>query len=175
MRWPRNMVQLERMKRQLRLLALQLQRRQGKLLPALPLHGEAEHDVVGSEDAPVLEDDGFGPPPKEPKGLAEPLHPGGCPLEDPTSASNPGPKQQRTQFAVAIEGPNTECLSEVQEDTNVIMRHKAFKHIAQEEPLPITKDAACGIQAPIKVVIALQPWTRTGHTCAGSISFGWTS
>ena len=26
--------------------------------------GEAEQDVVGSEDAPALEDDGVGPPPK---------------------------------------------------------------------------------------------------------------
>ena len=93
----------------------------------------------------------FGPPPKEPKGLAEPLRPGGRPFEDPTSASNPGPEKQRIQFVVAIEGPNKEYFSEVHED--VIMRHKAFNHIAQEEPLPITKDAACGNPG------AIQQWS----------------
>ena len=112
--------------------------------------GEAEQDVFWLKDAPVPEeDDGFGPA-LPPQGSAEPLLPGALPLEHPTSASPPRPKKQRIQFAVAvpIEGPNKEYLSEVQDDINVIMRHKAFKHIAQEEPLPITKDAACGIQEP---------------------------
>ena len=97
----------------------------------------------------LKKDDGFGPA-LPPQGSAEPLLPRALPLEHPTSASPPRPKKQRIQFAVAvpIEGPNKEYLSEVQDDINVIMRHKAFKHIAQEEPLPITKDAACGIQEP---------------------------
>ena len=51
-------------------------------------------------------------------------------------------------IVVAIEGPSKEYLSDAQEYINVIMRYKAFKHIAQEEPLPITKDAECGIQEP---------------------------
>ena len=77
--------------------------------------------------------------------MAEPL---GRPLEDPTSASSPSPNKRRVQFVVAIDGPNKEYLSEVQEYINVIMRHKAFNHIAQEDPLPITKDAERGIQEP---------------------------
>ena len=111
---------------------------------------EPEQYVFWLKDAPVPEeDDGFGPA-LPPQGSAEPLLPRALPLEHPTSASPPGPKKQRIQFAVAvpIEGPNKEYLSEVQDNINVIMRHKAFKHIAQEEPLPITKDAACGIQEP---------------------------
>ena len=89
--------------------------------------------------APVPEeDDGIGPA-LPPQGSAEPLLPRALPLAHPTSESPPGPKKQRIQFAVAvpIEGPNKEYLSDVQDDINVIMRHKAFKHIAQEEPLPI--------------------------------------
>ena len=76
MSWPRNRVQLDRMKGQLRLLAVQLQGRQGQLLPALQLHREAEQDVVRVANALVLEDDAFGTPYPEPKGLADPLHPG---------------------------------------------------------------------------------------------------
>ena len=53
---------------------------------------------------------------------------------------NPNPKKRRLQFPVSTEGPNKEYLSEVQEDINAIMRHKAFKHLAQEDPFPITKD-----------------------------------
>ena len=142
----------------------------GEVAAGSAVAGEAEQDVVGSEDAPVLEDDGFGPPPKEPKGLAEPLHPGGRPLEDPTSASNPGPKKQRIQFVVAIEGPNKEYFSEVQED--VIMRHKAFKHIAQEEPLPITKDAECGIQEPFNSGQCVTALAKRGTYISG-FNFFW--
>ena len=36
----------------------------GEVVAGSAVAGEAEQDVVGSEDAPVLEDDGFGPPPK---------------------------------------------------------------------------------------------------------------
>jgi len=57
-----------------------------------------------------IEDDGFGPPCPEPKGLAEPL---GSPLADPTYARNPSPKKRRIQFDVAIEGPSNECLPKV--------------------------------------------------------------
>ena len=42
----------------------------------------------------------------------------------------PAPKKRRIQFVVAIEGPNKEYASEVQEDINVTMRHNAAKHIA---------------------------------------------
>ena len=85
---------------------------------------EAEQYAVWYEDAGVSEDDGFGPPCPEPKGLAEPLGP---PLEDPTYPSNPSPKKRRIQLVVAIEGPNQEYFSEVQEYINVIMRHKALQ------------------------------------------------
>ena len=44
----------------------------GEVAAGSAVAGEAEQDVVRSEDAPALEDDGFGPPPQEPK--AEPLH-----------------------------------------------------------------------------------------------------
>ena len=106
---------------------------------------EAEQYVVWYEDAGVSEDDGFGPPCPEPKGLAGPLGPL---REHPASASNPRPKKRNIQFVVVIEGPKKEYLSEDQEDINAIMRHTAFKHIAQKHPLPITKDAECGIQEP---------------------------
>ena len=54
----------------------------GEVAAGSAVAGEAEPDVVGSEDAPVVEDDCFGPPLKEPN--AEPLRPGGRPLEDHT-------------------------------------------------------------------------------------------
>ena len=118
-------------------------------------------------------DDGFGPT-LPPQGSAEPLLPRALPLEHPTSASPPGPKKQRIQFAVAvpIEGPNKEYLSEVQDDIIVTMRHKAFKHIAQEEPLPITKDAACGIQEPFNSGQCVTALVRLGTYIAG-FNFFW--
>ena len=92
------------------------------------------------------------------------------PLEDPTLASNPGPNKERIQFVVAMEGPNKEYFSEVQED--VIMRHKACKHIAQEGPLPIKKDAECCIQEPFNIGECVTALARRGAYISG-FNFFW--
>jgi hypothetical protein len=63
-------------------------------------------------------------------------------------------------------------LSEVQEDINAIMRYKAFKDIAQEEPLPITKDAECGIQEPFNSGECVTALARRGAYISG-FNFFW--
>jgi len=134
----------------------------GEVVAGSAVAGEAEQDDVWDKYADI-EYDGVGPPSLEPKGLAAPLFGPPLELEDPTSASKPSPKKRRIQFVVAIEGPNKAYLSEVQAYVQVIMRREAFNHIAQEDPLPITKEAECGIQEPFnsgRCVTALaRQWT----------------
>ena len=47
------------------------------------------------------------------------------------------------------------------------MRHKAFNYIAQEDPLPITKDAECGIQDPFNTGQCLTALARRGTYISG--------
>jgi hypothetical protein len=67
-------------------------------------------------------------------------------------ARGPKPTAKKPKFpqAVVIDGPNKEYLSEVQDDISTILQCKVFKGIAQEDPLPISKDSECGIQEPFK-------------------------
>ena len=48
----------------------------------------------------------------------------------------------------------------------------AFNHIAQEEPLPITKDAECGIQEPFNSGQCVTALARRGAYISG-FSFLW--
>jgi len=60
----------------------------------------------------------------------------------------PPPSKPGKFKAVVIDGPNKEYLSEVQDDISTILSCKTFRDIATEDPLPISKDAECGIQEP---------------------------
>ena len=79
------------------------------------------------------------------------------PKEAGTSASGepqlpkPNPNEQKVakkQRTDVEPGPNRDYLSAVQADLNTVLQCKAYKGVAQAEPLPICKDAECGIQEP---------------------------
>ena len=100
----------------------------------LGLAGEAAQ--AGPEELPVPQ----GPPvqrgPPVPKSPRVP--------EAGAAAAHPAKKFRK----VTVEGPNRDYLSEVQDDINTILNCRAFKDIAQAEPMPIREDAECGIQEP---------------------------
>ena len=133
--------------------------------------GEAEQDVVGSEDAPVRDDDGCGPPLMEPK--AEPLLPGGRPLEDATSASSPGPKKQRIQFVVATEVPTRSTCPKFKKTSMSACATKPSITLPRRCPCPSRRTRSVASKSHSTVVSALQPWPTRGHTYPGSGSFGW--
>ena len=47
---------------------------------------------------------------------------------------------------MVIDCPNKEYASEVQYELGRILQCEVFKGIAQDDPLPINKDAECGIK-----------------------------
>ena len=81
-------------------------------------------------------------------------------------------KKPKFPQAVVIDGPNKEYLSEVQDDISTILQCKAFKGIAQEDPLPISKDAECGIQEPFQSEQCETALRRRGTYIAG-LNFFW--
>ena len=60
----------------------------------------------------------------------------------------------------------------LKKDINVIMRHKAVNHNAQEDPLPITQDVECGIQEPFNIGQCITALARRGTYLSG-YNFFW--
>jgi len=90
----------------------------------------------------------------------------------PASAKPPPGKPHKPLKSIVIDGPNKDYLSEVQDDISTILRSKLFKDIAQEDPLPISKDAECGIQEPFDAEQCKTALSRRGTYIAG-FNFFW--
>ena len=90
----------------------------------------------------------------------------------PASAKAATGRPPKPPKSIVIDGPNKEYLSEVQDDISTILHSKAFKDIAQEDPLPISKDAECGIQEPFDAEQCKTALSRRGTYIAG-FNFFW--
>ena len=125
----------------------------------------ASHDDDGSgETAPAAGSDPSGEA-ASPKGPAVAFD-----QEVPSkAAATPRAKKQRVTLP---EGPTRQYLSEVQDDLNTVLCCKAFKDIAQADPMPIREDTECGIQEPFNYDMCKTALCKRGTYISG-FNFFW--
>ena len=103
---------------------------------------EAEQYAVWYKYADI-EDDGVGPPCPEPKGLVEPLGPH---LNIRYRRAIPSPIRGGSSLLLPLRARARSTCPKCKKASMSSCAPKPFKHIDQKDPLPITKDAECGIQ-----------------------------